>query len=266
MMTASDQSANSLFTLRDIHVDVGARRILDIPQLALKRGEVTGFIGHNGSGKSTLLKVLARQMNASGGEVAYLGHPLQEWGSSAFARRLAYLPQYTPSTQGLLVRELVLHGRYPWHGAFGRVSEEDKAKVEEALRLTDIGSFADRLVDTLSGGERQRVWLAMLLAQDAECFLLDEPTSALDIQHQVEVLDLVKDLSRQRDLSVILVLHDINMAARTCERLIALKGGRQIADGTPEDIMTEVQLQEVFGLNLGVMPHPAGEGLLAYVV
>jgi iron-chelate-transporting ATPase len=166
------------------------------------------------------------------------------------------LPQHTPSAAGVLVRELVRFGRHPWHGALGRFRAEDHAKVEEAMALTDVERFADRLVDTLSGGERQRVWLAMLVAQDADCLLLDEPISALDVAHQVEVLSLVQELSRSRGLGVIVVLHDVNMAVRFCDEIIALRGGMLCARGTPAEIMTSAQLEEIYGIPMVVMPHP----------
>src|SRR5690606_35749392 len=137
------------------------------------------------------------------------------------------------AASGMLVKELVALGRYPWHGALGRFGTTDRQKVEEAIELTGIAPFADRMVDTLSGGERQRVWLAMLVAQDAECLLLDEPTSALDIAHQIEVLSLVQKLSHEKNLSVFVVLHDVNMAARFCDAVFALHSGRLIAQSTP---------------------------------
>ncbi|MBM7326275.1 ATP-binding cassette domain-containing protein, partial [Agrobacterium sp. S2] len=211
----------------------------------------------NGSGKSTLLKILARQQPASGGTVRFEGKTLPEWKDRDFARRLAYLPQHTPSASGMLVRELVALGRYPWHGALGRFGRIDREKTDEAIERTGIAPFADRLVDTLSGGERQRVWLAMLVAQDAGCLLLDEPISALDIAHQIEVLSLVRKLSDEQGLGVIVVLHDVNMAARFCDEIVALHSGRLIARGTPAEIMTPDELKRIYGLAMDVMIHPS---------
>jgi iron complex transport system ATP-binding protein len=142
---------------------------------------------------------------------------------------VAYLPQQLPQAEGMTVRELVAIGRYPWHGALGVLAWREK--VEEAIALVGLKPLAHRLVDSLSGGERQRAWIAMLVAQDSRCLLLDEPTSALDIAHQVDVLALVHRLSQQRGLTVIAVLHDINMAARYCDYLVALRGGEMIAQG-----------------------------------
>ncbi len=181
-----------------------------------------------------------------------------------FARRLAYLPQSPPAVPGLKVREFVAFGRYPWHGSLGRFSATDRTKVEEAMVLTDIVPFADRMVDTLSGGERQRVWLAMLVAQDTQCLLLDEPISALDIAHQVEVLALVRRLAMDRDLAVIIVLHDVNMAARFCDEIVALHSGRLIVRGGPSDIMTPQRLYEIYGLAMGVMASPADGQPIGY--
>ncbi|MFH1556679.1 MAG: ATP-binding cassette domain-containing protein [Pseudomonadota bacterium] len=231
--------------------------LLEPLSMTLPAKRIVGLIGHNGSGKSTLLKILARQQPASGGTVRFEGKPLAEWGDRPFARKLAYLPQHTPAASGMLVKELVALGRYPWHGALGRFGKVDREKVEEAIELTDIGPFAERLVDTLSGGERQRVWLAMLVAQDAECLLLDEPISALDIAHQIEVLSLVQRLSHSKGLGVVLVLHDVNMAARYCDEIIALHTGKLIARGSPAAIMTPDELQRIYGIAMEVISHPA---------
>ncbi len=149
--------------------------------------------------------------------------------------------------------------------ALGRFGTQDRAKVEEAIHLTDTAPFADRLVDTLSGGERQRVWLAMLVAQDADCLLLDEPISALDIAHQIEVLTLMRRLSEERRLSVVVVLHDINMAARFCDDLVALHGGRLIARGRPDEIVNSDQLAAIYGISMGVIPHPTRGVPICYV-
>ncbi|MES0884862.1 ATP-binding cassette domain-containing protein [Roseibium sp. SCP14] len=260
-----DTKSKSLFSCRKASVEIDGKRLLSVDGLDFSPAQVTGLIGHNGSGKSTLLKLLAGQMPSSTGEVLFSEKPVLAWERRALARSIAYLAQDPPPTKGLLVRELVALGRYPWHGAFGRFSETDAAKTEEALQLTDMSHLADRLVDTLSGGERQRAWIAMMVAQDARCLLLDEPISALDIAHQVEVLELLKTLSHSRGLAVIVVLHDINMAARYCDRLIALKNGECVANADPESLLNSQVLKSVFGIAMNVVPHPAGQGVLAYV-
>ncbi|QEE46592.1 ATP-binding cassette domain-containing protein [Rhizobium sp. WL3] len=253
----------SRFSLRDVTFSVADRAIL--PPLTLEipmDGQVLGLIGHNGSGKSTLLKLLARQQDPTSGSITLDGRRLDAWGDRALARKLAYLAQHLPSAAGMTVRELVSLGRYPWHGALGRFGEVDRRKTEEAIELTGVGPLADRLVDTLSGGERQRAWLAMLVAQGTECLLLDEPISALDIAHQVEVLSLVRKLSHEKGIGMIIVLHDVNMASRFCDTIMALHSGRLILQGAPETIMTPEALQRVYGLPMDVMTHkPTGRPL-----
>ena len=244
---------------------VAGRQILDGVDLAVRRGEVAALVGHNGSGKSTLIKLLARQLLPSAGTVTFEGQPVDALGAREFSRRVAYLPQDLTTASGMTVRELVACGRYPWHGALGRFTEEDGAKVAEAIALTHLGRLAERMVETLSGGERQRAWIAMLLAQDATCLLLDEPISALDIAHQIEILALVQNLTHRKSLSVAVVLHDINMAARFCDSIHALKGGRVIASGPPEAMMTAEVLRDIYGLHMNVMPHPSRGVPLAYV-
>lgn len=237
---------------------IGRTALLSDVTLAIRPGAVHGLIGHNGSGKSTLLRILARQVRASAGTVRFGGRPLGEWPARDFARRVAFMPQTPPAATGLTVRELAGFGRYPWHGPFGRATDDDRARVEAALGLLQVSDLADRLVDTLSGGERQRAWISMLVAQDADFVLLDEPISALDLHQQVEVLGLVRDLARRQGTGIVAVLHEINMAARFCDELIALKGGRVVARGAPAELMREDALEAIYGLPMLVLPHPAG--------
>ncbi|MPZ39508.1 MAG: ATP-binding cassette domain-containing protein [Rhizobiales bacterium] len=259
-------STPALFELDGVSFAVAERTLLEPLSLTLPTRRVIGLIGHNGSGKSTLVKLLASQQPSSTGVIRFEGRPLGEWSSRSFARKVAYLPQQTSAAAGMLVKELVAIGRYPWHGALGRYSETDREQVAQAMALTGIEPFADRLVDTLSGGERQHVWLAMLIAQDAECLLLDEPISALDVAHQVEVLSLVQRLAHERNLGVVIVLHDVNMAARFCDEIIALHTGKLISRGTPAEIMTPEQLKAIYGIPMGVMPHPANGHPMGYVL
>lgn len=247
---------DGIFVLRDVSFAIQQRQLVSSVSLTLPARQVVGLIGHNGSGKSTLIKMLARQQAPSDGIIEFEGQPLDAWGLRAFSRKVAYLPQYPPSAAGVLVKELVAFGRYPWHGALGRSGPEDRRKVAEAMALTDVTRFAERLVDTLSGGERQRVWLAMLIAQDADYLLLDEPISALDVAHQVEVLSLVRRLSHERGLGIVVVLHDVNMAASYCDEIVAMHGGKMVAQGAPADIMTAERLQSIYGIRMGVIAHP----------
>lgn len=259
---SSDQGA---FSISGLNFSIGGRKLLTEIAIDFYPGEFAALIGHNGSGKSTLLKILARQMRADTGSIQFAGKPHATFGDRAFSRNVAYLPQDVSLAHGMTVRELVACGRYPWHGALGRFSAADGEKVDEAISLTHIEDLANRQVETLSGGERQRAWIAMLMAQDSRCLLLDEPTSALDIAHQIEVLDLIRRLSDARGLSVIVVMHDVNMAARYCDRIHALKGGRLVASGTPDDIMNRETLETIYGIRMDVTRHPSLDLPVAYV-
>ncbi|MGI6898576.1 Fe3+-hydroxamate ABC transporter ATP-binding protein FhuC [Enterobacter chengduensis] len=260
-MQDNQTQSDTTFTLNHLSFRVPGRTLLHPLSLTFPAGKVTGLIGHNGSGKSTLLKMLGRHQPPSEGDILLDDQPLESWSSKAFARKVAYLPQ----AEGMTVRELVAIGRYPWHGALGRFGVADREKVEEAIALVGLKPLAHRLVDSLSGGERQRAWIAMLVAQDSRCLLLDEPTSALDIAHQVDVLALVHRLSQQRGLTVIAVLHDINMAARYCDYLVALRGGEMIAQGTPSELMRSDTLEHIYGIPMGILPHPAGAAPVSFV-
>ncbi|MFN3526233.1 MAG: ABC transporter ATP-binding protein [Paracoccus sp. (in: a-proteobacteria)] len=247
----------TLFHLSNLSADVPGRRLLEDITLDLPAGKVTALIGHNGSGKSTLLKVLARQIVAQG-QALFEGRPLADWRARDYARRLAFLPQTTPPAEGMLVRELVALGRYPWHGALGRFGPEDHAAVARAMAECGVAGFTDRLVDTLSGGERQRVWLAMMVAQQATTLLLDEPISALDIAHQVEVLALVRSMCHGQGRSAVIVLHEVNMAARFCDHIVALKAGRLIWQGSPAELMHPATLHQIYGLPMQVLTRADG--------
>ncbi|WP_313196032.1 ATP-binding cassette domain-containing protein [Shinella zoogloeoides] len=259
------QAEADAFRLEGIGLTIDRLPIVRNVSLAFPKGKVTALVGHNGSGKSTLLKIMARQMTADTGAVLYDGRPLAAFGERAFAREIAYLPQDMGAGADMTVRELVACGRYPWHGPLGRFGETDRQKVEAALEATHLVHFGHRLVSTLSGGERQRAWIAMLVAQDSKCLLLDEPTAALDIAHQMEVLSLVRALSHEKGLSVAIVLHDINMAARFCDLIHALKDGTVVASDSPDRLLTPATLRGIYGIDMNVLPHPGLSVPLAYV-
>ncbi|MBB3946122.1 iron complex transport system ATP-binding protein [Rhizobium skierniewicense] len=263
MPDVSKARKSPVLSLTDVSFSIEGRTLLHPLTLKLEAGKSIALIGHNGSGKSTLLKLIGRQQKQSGGSIHFEGKPLDDWSARDFARRLAYLPQRTPAAPGMLVRELVALGRYPWHGALGRFGASDQQKVDEAIELTGIAPFAERMVDSLSGGERQRVWLAMLVAQDASCLLLDEPISALDIGHQLEVLSLTHALCRKKGITVITVLHDVNMAARFCDEIVALRSGHLIACGTPQEIMTTDALARIYGVQMDILHQPSSGRLVA---
>ncbi|WP_321818520.1 MULTISPECIES: ATP-binding cassette domain-containing protein [unclassified Paraburkholderia] len=262
-VASSSRNAQPLFELEGAAFEADGRVLLQPLDLSLPAGRMIALIGHNGSGKSTLIKLLARQQACTRGVARLHGTALADWSTRDFARQVAYLPQNPPAATDMTVRELVALGRYPWHGALGRLGADDHAHIDEALRLTDTARFASQLADHLSGGERQRVWLAMLVAQAAPCLLLDEPTSALDIAHQIDVLRLLRTLTDERALTVVIVLHDVNLAARFCDEMIALHSGRLLQCGTPDEIMDARVLESIYGIPMDILPHPHNGSRLA---
>lgn len=254
-----------MFQLVDASFEIDGKNILSPTSLDFSRGKVTTLLGHNGCGKSTLIKLLSRQNSPSQGKVLFDDQLVSSYTNLEFAHRVAYLPQHPPITDGVTVRELVCFGRYPWKGAFGRYSKEDYAIVDEAIEKVGLSNFSERFVATLSGGERQRAWVAMLLAQQSECILLDEPTSALDVAHQHELLALIRELNQSMGLSVIMVLHDVNMAAKFSDELIALHSGQVIASGSPAELMTPDTLMKIYGMELALFQHPQTGQPISYI-
>ncbi len=244
-----------MFQLNDISFSLPERTLLHDINLQFAPNRVYGLIGHNGSGKSTLLKLLTRQISPSAGSLLLDNRPAAAYSAREYARQVAYLPQHLPAATSLTARELVAMGRYAWSGLLGR-GADDQAAVEEAFALTHTERFADQIVDTLSGGERSRIWLAMCLAQQSRFLLLDEPLAALDIAHQIEVMALVNSLSRRLNLGVVIVIHDINLAAQYCDELIALKQGRLLKQGRPSEIMTAAVLKEIYSVDMNIIAHP----------
>ena len=221
-------------------------------------GEVLGIIGPNGSGKTTLLRCLNRTLSPRVGTVLIDGEDIHDLSRRDIARRMGVVPQEPGTPFPFTVWEFVLMGRYPHARPLSGTGARDLAAVEEALCLTDILALAERPVTELSGGERQRVLLARALAQEPEVFLLDEPTAHLDIGHQLEVLELVRRLTVKRELVTVLSSHDLNLAARFCDRLLLLSHGRVYAAGTPEEVLTPDRLRRVYGVEAEVRRHPRG--------
>jgi iron complex transport system ATP-binding protein len=248
----------TLFSLNNVCFDVPSRRLVDSLTLSVETG-ITALVGRNGSGKSTLLKMLAAQTRPSSGAILYAGKDLRDWRTKDFARDLAFLPQVTPPTEGLLLSELVALGRYPWRGALGRLGPEDHRLIDAAISRCGLTDKRDQLVDTMSGGERQRGWIAMMLAQSARTLLLDEPISALDVAHQIEVLGLLRETVHTGALSAVVVLHDVNMAVRFCDHVIALDAGRVVLEGGVKELLSPEALQRIYGVPMQVIntqPNP----------
>lgn len=236
-----------------------SRRVIDGLDLEIAPGRVTMIIGANACGKSTLLGTLARLHAPLAGHVEIDGEDVRGIPRRRLAQTVGLLPQHPTAPDGVTVAELVGRGRHPHRGLLQRWSAQDTARVDEAMSWTGITDLAARPVGDLSGGQRQRVWIAMALAQDPRILLLDEPTTFLDLSHQLEVLDLLRDLNRERGTTVVAVLHDLNLAARYADDLVVMHAGSVIAHGAPVDVMTAETIRRAFGLSALVIPDPLTE-------
>jgi iron complex transport system ATP-binding protein len=241
---------------RDLSLAYDGRTVVDGLSLQVPAGAVTAVVGANACGKSTLLRGLARVLQPQSGSVLLDGRSIHQRPTKEVATVLGLLPQSPVSPEGITVADLVGRGRYPHQGWFRRWTEQDEQAVAEALAVTNTTELADRSVDELSGGQRQRVWIAMALAQQTDLLLLDEPTTFLDVAHQVEVLDLLSDLNHARGTTVVLVLHELNLAARYADHLVAMRAGRVVAAGPPAEVVTEQLVRDVFGMDSRVVPDP----------
>lgn len=256
MTDTRDLAGAHTLAAHDLTLAYGDRTIVDGLDLAVPSGRITAIVGANGCGKSTLLRALARLLPPRTGRVLLDGKELHSRPSKEVARTLGLLPQSPIAPEGIAVADLVGRGRHPHQKLLSRWSERDYQVVAQSLAATGMTDFADRSVDELSGGQRQRVWIAMALAQETDILLLDEPTTFLDVAHQVEVLDLLTDLNRDRGTTIVMVLHDMNLAARYADHLFALRSGRVVASGPPNDVMTSDLIREVFDLDALVVPDP----------
>jgi iron complex transport system ATP-binding protein len=225
--------------------------------VSIPDGQVTAIIGPNGCGKSTLLRALARLMKPRGGAALLDGQAIHRQATKTVARQLGLLPQNPIAPEAVTVEDLVRRGRFPHQSFFQPPSDRDRAAVDRALSLAGIEELRGRSVDELSGGQRQRAWIALVLAQETPLLLLDEPTTYLDIAHQHEVLDLVRRLNREEGKTVVMVLHDVNEAARACDHVIAMRDGAVVATGTPDEVITPALLRDVFAVESDVIAHPA---------
>lgn len=239
-------------------IDIAYDDTLIVKELDLQvpRGQITSIIGPNGCGKSTVLKAIGRLLKTAKGKVYLNGADIRTLPTKEVARQMAILPQTPTAPSGLTVGQLVAYGRFPHQSGFGRLSGEDKRIVAWALSVTQLADFEHREVDTLSGGQRQRVWIAMALAQQTDLILLDEPTTYLDLAHQLEVLELLYELNRNQQVTIVMVLHDLNLAARFSDYMVAIRNGRVVEHGSPERVMTVQTLREVFAIEADIMHEP----------
>jgi iron complex transport system ATP-binding protein len=246
----------AVLSARDLTLKYDQRCVVDGLTVEIPEGKVTVIVGANACGKSTLLRGLSRLLKPAAGAVTLDGKDIHTRPARELARTLGLLPQHPTAPDGITVRDLVGRGRYPHQGFFRSWSPDGDLAVQRALETTETLELAERNVDELSGGQRQRVWIAMALAQETDVLLLDEPTTYLDLAHQVEVLDLITDLNRKRGTTVAIVLHDLNLAARYADHVIAMKAGEIVALGDPTTVVTEQLVRTVFGLESRVIPDP----------
>ncbi len=239
-------------------IDIAYDETLIVKELNLQvpKGQITSIIGPNGCGKSTVLKAVGRLLKTKKGSVYLNGDDIRKLSTKEVAKQMAILPQTPTAPSGLTVGQLVAYGRFPHQRGFGKLSSEDKQIVAWALNVTQLTDFEHREVDTLSGGQRQRVWIAMALAQQTDLILLDEPTTYLDLAHQLEVLELLYELNRNQQVTIVMVLHDLNLAARFSDYMVAMRSGQVMKHGTPEQVMTVETLRDVFAIEANIMQEP----------
>lgn len=248
----------SRLAARGVTVGYGARTVIDDLDVAIPPGVITTIIGPNGCGKSTLLRTLSRLLRPTKGTVVLDGDDIVKLKTRDVAKKLGLLPQAPVAPEGLTVADLVTRGRHPHQSWLRQWSSDDAGVVERALAMTGVSDLADRPVDTLSGGQRQRVWISMTLAQGTDLLLLDEPTTYLDLAHAIDVLDLVNDL-HESGCTVVMVLHDLNLATRYSDNLVVMRDGAILAQGHPRDVITAELLDEAFGLRAKVIDDPVGD-------
>ena len=244
------------FNVENLSSGYNKTKIIKELDLQIPVGKISVILGSNGSGKSTLLKSMIRLIHPMEGEIKLDDEPINKIPTKKLAQKIGLLPQTQESIVGITVYDVVARGRYPHQKAFSSLNDKDIEAVEYALEKMGIKELATRNIEDLSGGQRQRVFIAMALAQETDILFLDEPTTYLDITYQIEILDLLADLNKEKNITVVMVLHDISIAARYADYLFIMKKGRLINQGTPNEIINEKLIKEAFGLNCKIIPDP----------
>ncbi|KHL13196.1 iron complex transport system ATP-binding protein [Mumia flava] len=255
-MSDSATTTTTRLAAERITAGYGTRTVLRDLSLELPDGQVTTIIGPNGCGKSTFVRVLSRLLQPAAGQVTLDGSPLTSLRSRELARRLSMLPQNPVAPEGMTVADLAARGRQPHQPWYRQWSADDEAIAHQAMQMTGVADLREIPLDELSGGQRQRAWIAMVLAQQTDLMILDEPTTHLDLAHAAEVLDVVVELRRTAGKTVVLVLHDLSLAARYSDHLVVLDAGRVVTAGPPAEVLTRDMLADVFGLSAHVFPDP----------
>lgn len=237
------------FGFDHVSISYGKKRVLEDVSMEFEKGKITTIIGPNGCGKSSLLKTVSRTVTPVRGAAVFEDRPVQSHPPKALARRIAYLPQLHTSPDDIDIRTLVAYGRYPYQRFGGGLTKEDDRIIDETLELTGLAPLANRLMNNLSGGEKQRAWIAMTICQQPEILLLDEPITYLDVGYQVEVLELIRQLRERLNITIVMVLHDMNFTARYSDRVYVLKDKKVHAYGTPDQIIARENLRAVFHID-----------------
>ncbi|MEM7721107.1 MAG: ABC transporter ATP-binding protein [Pseudomonadota bacterium] len=254
-----DSALPPLITVERAAIGYGEAIVFRDLSLAIPKGQVTALCGPNGCGKSTALKAMRGMLPISAGQILLDQAPIGGWGAKALAREIAILGQNPSAPEEMGVRDLVALGRYAHRAAFRPLSTEDTAAIEAAIRATDLVGLSERPLGALSGGQLQRAWLAMVVAQEAPAIFLDEPTNHLDIAHALSVLDLVQSLSRDSAKTIVIVLHDLNMAARVADQIVLFRDGEIAAEGAVADVLTEARISQVFDIECQVLARPGSD-------
>ena len=236
-------------SVKKLSVAYESNTIIEDMNLSIPQGKISIIIGANGCGKSTLLKTIARINKPKSGDIFINNKNIKKVKEKDIAKEVAFLPQGPVCPSGLTVRELVAFGRFPHQKMIGGLNNHDKETIDQAIKETGLSEFADREVENLSGGQRQRAWIAMTLAQETEIIMLDEPTTYLDMSYQLEVLEVLQKLNREKKITVVIVLHELNNACRFADNIIGLKKGKLVCEGSPIDVINKENLKEIYGID-----------------
>ena len=244
---------NNIFTVKDLHFAYGKQNVLTGLNLTLHEGAITTLIGANGCGKSTLFNLMTKNLRPDRGEILLKEENIAEIKLKEFAKQVSIVHQYNTAPTDLTVEKLVSYGRTPYHTmGLSPDAKEDEEKVQWAMEITHTLKHRQKPVSELSGGLKQRVWIAMALAQDTKVLFLDEPTTYLDIRYQLQILQLIRNLNREYGITIVMVLHDINQSLYYSDEIVAMKDGKMIAQGLPEEIITSELVQSVYGVTLNI--------------
>ncbi|EGT3616681.1 ABC transporter ATP-binding protein, partial [Clostridium perfringens] len=243
-------------TTDSLNISYGSIDIVKDLNLKIPKGKITTIIGSNGCGKSTVLKTIARILTPKSGDIYINEKSIKEQSSKELAKTMAVLPQSPQAPNGLTVEELIGYGRFPHQKGFGKLKKEDKEVIQWALEATGLIEFRERDIEDLSGGQRQRAWIAMALAQQTDILILDEPTTYLDLAHQLEILNLLKELNEKQGTTIVMVIHELNNAARFADYMIGMKSGKIACEGTAYEVMTKENLKELFNIDAEIIQDP----------